>query len=99
MQQCASCSALHVADIWRASVSAAPRCPTLKADLFQSRRAQVVHADMKSKNVLLNGALHAKISDVRTAGRPSVAGPTAHADAGKLSRWGPSLQVTNCRIS
>jgi serine/threonine protein kinase len=40
-----------------------------RADLFPfSPRTQVVHADVKSKNVLLNGAMHAKISDVRVAG-------------------------------
>jgi serine/threonine protein kinase len=33
----------------------------------QLYHAQVVHADMKSKNVLLNGAMHAKISDVRSS--------------------------------
>jgi hypothetical protein len=28
------------------------------------KHLQVVHSDMKSKNVLLNSAMHAKISDV-----------------------------------
>ena len=72
-------------------MSATPRCLTLRADLFQSRRAQVVHADMKSKNVLLNGALHAKISDVRTVG--CLAALTSHANADSLLCWIPSLQT------